>query len=69
MEKNRLPLSGIKVIELCLARAGPTAIRHLADWGADVIKVEAPEASAEDVTGKRDDFDFQNLHRNKRTLD
>jgi crotonobetainyl-CoA:carnitine CoA-transferase CaiB-like acyl-CoA transferase len=68
MEKNRLPLSGIKVIELCLARAGPTAIRHLADWGADVIKVEAPEASAEDVTGKRDDFDFQNLHRNKRTI-
>ena len=54
--------------DLFLARAGPTAVRHLADWGAEVIKVEAPEASAEDVTGKRDDFDFQNLHRNKRTI-
>jgi len=63
-----LPLTGLKVIELCLARAGPTCIRHLADWGADVIKVESLEASAEDVTGKRDDFDFQNLHRNKRTI-
>jgi formyl-CoA transferase len=68
MEQSRLPLTGVKVIELCLARAGPTTIRHLADWGADVIKVEPLEASAEDVTGKRDDFDFQNLHRNKRTI-
>ena len=68
MEQARLPLTGVKVIELCLARAGPTCIRHLADWGADVIKVEPLDAAAEDVTGKRDDFDFQNLHRNKRTI-
>jgi formyl-CoA transferase len=68
MDSSRLPLTGVKVIELCLARAGPTAIRHLADWGADVIKVESLDAAAEDVTGKRDDFDFQNLHRNKRTI-
>ena len=68
MESSRLPLAGVKVIELCLARAGPTCIRHLADWGAEVIKVEAPDVAAEDVTGKRDGFDFQNLHRNKRTI-
>ena len=68
MESSRLPLAGVKVIELCLARAGPTTVRHLSDWGADVIKVEPLEASAEDVTGKRDGFDFQNLHRNKRTI-
>jgi formyl-CoA transferase len=68
MEQSRLPLTGVKVIELCLARAGPTAVRHLADWGADVIKVEPPDASAEDITGNRDHFDFQNLHRNKRTI-
>jgi len=68
MEQSSLPLAGVKVIELCLARAGPTCIRHLADWGADVIKVEPLDAAAEDVTGKRDDFDFQNLHRNKRTI-
>jgi len=68
MESSRLPLAGVKVIELCLARAGPTTVRHLSDWGADVVKVEPLEASAEDVTGKRDGFDFQNLHRNKRTI-
>jgi crotonobetainyl-CoA:carnitine CoA-transferase CaiB-like acyl-CoA transferase len=63
-----LPLSGIIVLDLTLARAGPTCVRHLADWGADVIRIEPPESSGEDVTGRRDGFDFQNLHRNKRTI-
>jgi formyl-CoA transferase len=43
-------------------------VRHLADWGADVIKIEPLSSSGEDVTGKRDGFDFQNLHRAKRIL-
>jgi formyl-CoA transferase len=68
METQQLPLKGVKVIELCLARAGPTCTRHLADWGADVVKVEAPESTAEDVTGRRDGSDFQNLHRNKQMI-
>ena len=68
MEPSRLPLSGVRVIELCLARAGPTCVRHLADWGADVIKVEPLNTSGEDVTGMRDGFDFQNLHRSKRII-
>ena len=53
------------------ARAGPTAARVLADWGANVIYVEPPSTSGKNrvaLTGKRDDFDFQNLHRNKRSL-
>src|SRR3981081_2638196 len=61
------PLSGIRVLDLTLARAGPTCVRHLADWGADVIRIEPP-ASSEDAAGLRHGFDFQNLHRNKRAI-
>ncbi len=68
MEAPQLPLSGLKVIELCLARSGPTCVRHLSDWGADIIKVEPINTTGEDITGKRDGFDFQNLHRNKRAI-
>jgi crotonobetainyl-CoA:carnitine CoA-transferase CaiB-like acyl-CoA transferase len=63
-----LPLTGITVLDLTRARAGPTCVRHLADWGADIIRVEAPEEPTEDFTGRRDGFDFQNLHRNKRMI-
>lgn len=63
-----LPLSGILVLDLTLARAGPTCVRHLADWGADVIRVEPPANDQPDITGARDGFDFQNLHRNKRMI-
>ena len=64
-----LPLSRLVVLDLTLARAGPTCVRHLADWGADVIRVEPPEnEGAEDIAGDRDGPDFQNLHRNKRLI-
>jgi len=64
-----LPLSRFTVLDLCHARAGPTAVRQLADWGANVVKIEPPGESRGDVTGsRRDGFDFQNLHRNKRGL-
>src|SRR5687767_11800172 len=66
---TRLPLNGFKVLDLTAHRAGPTAVRQLADWGADVIKIEAPNAPDVDVTGsRRSGPDFQNLHRNKRSL-
>ena len=63
-----LPLSKYKVLDLTRVRAGPTCVRQLADWGADVIKVEAPPDGKEGLGGARDGFDFQNLHRNKRSL-
>jgi crotonobetainyl-CoA:carnitine CoA-transferase CaiB-like acyl-CoA transferase len=64
-----LPLAQFTVLDLTHARAGPTAVRQLADWGANVIKIEPPGESKGDVTGaRREGFDFQNLHRNKRGL-
>jgi crotonobetainyl-CoA:carnitine CoA-transferase CaiB-like acyl-CoA transferase len=65
-----LPLSDIRVIDLTVARAGPTCVRQLADWGADVIRVEPPPAAAPASTTSetRHGSDFQNLHRNKRSL-
>src|SRR5919106_5628053 len=62
-----LPLTGLRVLDLTLARAGPTCVRHLADWGADIIRVEPPGAN-EGFGGSRDGFDFVNLHRNKRCI-
>ena len=44
-----LPLSRFKVIDLTLARAGPSCVRTLADWGADVIRVEPPPADGEEI--------------------
>jgi formyl-CoA transferase len=61
-----LPLAGLRVLDLTIARAGPTCVRHLADWGADVIAV-SPPGEGRDVIG-RDGSDFQNLHRNKRFI-
>jgi crotonobetainyl-CoA:carnitine CoA-transferase CaiB-like acyl-CoA transferase len=63
---NSFPLARFKVIDLTRARSGPTAVRQLADWGADVLKVESTDSSLE--VGSRNGFDFQNLHRNKRSI-
>jgi crotonobetainyl-CoA:carnitine CoA-transferase CaiB-like acyl-CoA transferase len=63
----KLPLSRFKVVDLARVRAGPTAVRQLADWGAEVVKIEAIEGDG-GLGGERDFPDFQNLHRNKRSL-
>ena len=62
------PLSRFTVLDLTRVRAGPTAVRQLADWGAKVIKIEAPPSPGEGLGGPRLGPDFQNLHRNKRSL-
>ena len=59
-----LPLEPYTVIDLTRARSGPTAVRQLAEMGANVIKVE--NKNEDDFA--RDGFDFQNLHRNKRSI-
>ncbi|HEV2334393.1 MAG TPA: CaiB/BaiF CoA-transferase family protein [Stellaceae bacterium] len=68
MTTPSLPLTGFTVIDLTAHRAGPTAVRQLADWGADVIKIEAPGEHTDATGSRRDGPDFQNLHRNKRSL-
>ncbi len=61
------PLARFKVLDLTRVRAGPTCVRQLADWGADVIKIESPDGDS-GLGGARHGPDFQNLHRNKRSL-
>ncbi len=67
-DTKNLPLSGLIVLDLTLARAGPTCVRHLADWGAEIIRIEPPVDGGEDVIGRRHGSDFQNLHRNKKAI-
>jgi len=63
-------LSRFTVLDLTRVRSGPTCVRQLADWGANVIKIESPPQleSGEPPGGPRDGPDFQNLHRNKRSI-
>lgn len=61
-------LDHITVLDLTRVRSGPTCVRQLADWGADVIKIETPSDAGSDMGGTRDSSDFQNLHRNKRSM-
>ena len=69
-----MPLSGYTVLDLTQARAGPTSVRLLADWGANVIRIKPPptldSGQLEDAQGEvtQEDPDTQNLHRNKRGL-
>jgi len=63
-------LSRFTVLDLTRVRSGPTCVRQLADWGANVIKIETPPhlEKGEGPGGPRENSDFQNLHRNKRSM-
>jgi crotonobetainyl-CoA:carnitine CoA-transferase CaiB-like acyl-CoA transferase len=63
-------LSRFTVLDLTRVRSGPTAVRQLADWGANVVKIDAltDDAGGEQPGGPRQGADFQNLHRNKRAM-
>jgi crotonobetainyl-CoA:carnitine CoA-transferase CaiB-like acyl-CoA transferase len=64
-------LDDVTVLDLTRVRAGPTCVRQFADWGAKVIKIEMPEeggAATQTDFSARHDADFQNLHRNKRSM-
>ena len=65
-----LPLSRFTVLDLTRVRAGPTCVRQLADWGANAVKIELPEAVEGNAAlgGPRLGSDFQNLHRNKKSI-
>jgi crotonobetainyl-CoA:carnitine CoA-transferase CaiB-like acyl-CoA transferase len=63
-------LERFTVLDLTRVRSGPTAVRQLADWGANVIKIETPAhmETGDPAGGPRNGPDFQNLHRNKRSM-
>ena len=63
-------LNRFTVLDLTQVRSGPTCVRQLADWGANVIKIEQPPelTVGEPPGGPREGPDFQNLHRNKRAI-
>ena len=63
-----LPLADLRVLDLTIARAGPTAVRQLADWGADVIRIEPPARAGAPPAEDPLSPDALNLHRNKRSL-
>jgi len=69
-QQERLSLADVRVLDLTRVRAGPTAVRVLADWGADVIKIEEPvnPEHENEMGGMRLGPDYQNLHRNKRSV-
>jgi formyl-CoA transferase len=71
-QPGRGPLTGIKVLDLASVIMGPVAAQHLADMGAEVIKVEAPEGDLTRSVGPRHSTDmgavFITCNRNKRSI-
>ncbi len=73
--QDRGPLSGLRIVDLTLAMAGPLSTQRLADMGADVIKIEGPQrpdftrvAPMADVHLGGETTPYLTLNRNKRSL-
>ena len=68
------PLEGVRVIDLTAVLLGPFATQHMADMGADVIKVEPPEGDLLRVSGGSMGRDksmgpiYMAANRNKRSI-
>ena len=65
---GNLPLEGVKVLELAHIVAGPAAGLILADMGADVVKIEPPDALEPQRIGTARVGQFFFFNRNKRSL-
>ncbi|MDQ1509312.1 MAG: hypothetical protein QOG50_1156, partial [Actinomycetota bacterium] len=73
MVAARQALVGLRVIDMATVFAGPGAARHLADFGADVVKVESPGGDGVRRMGwfppeGGDSYTWKLLGRNKRTV-
>lgn len=76
MKNDRKPLSGVKVVELSNFIAAPVCAKVLADWGADVIKVEAPSGDPTRTAGaifkmpttEEENPAFETVNANKRGI-
>ncbi len=75
--RGRLPLSGVRVLDLTRATGGPYGSMMLADLGAEVIKIETPELARgvssrvqydPDYSIKGEDAHFLALNRNKKSI-
>lgn len=68
----RLPLTGVRVLDLTRLLPGPLATQHLADYGADVVKIEDTGAGDYARTlgamGGDTSYLYQVVNRNKRSL-
>lgn len=62
------PLDHLRIVDLSRVRSGPMATRQFADWGADVIRVEAIDDKTDGMAGRRNSTDYENTHRNKRSI-
>lgn len=60
------PLDDLVVLDFTVARAGPTAVRYLADWGARVLRIESGDATS--ALGSHASADYINLHRSKELI-
>lgn len=59
-----MPLSHVRVLDLTQVRAGPTCTRILADFGAEVVRIERPG----EADRAREPFDAVDLHRGKKSV-